>query len=844
MTLVVGGITAGAIHYARSAAAAAAQARLQTEFQGEMGWLVGSEEARREAIAERCRSLARSVRILAALEEGEVEDLYRNADVELRDVREHKGLIGDGLPRLLRARGYRFLDGAGNVIPRSTETVGAAAAWTAQLGLDRLPDEQENGYVALSREDGDAEIHEVIVTPVINPESGEAIAALALFFPPVQVRADRSRELKGGILLGGRVFTEAGEPGIAAAMLTAADAANTGKLVQSDGVPYMAFSNLLNPGSAFPAAKQICLYPISASLEQHKHQQWKIAGTGAAVLIAGFIVSLLLSSRLSKPIERLVEDSAENIAQRQRAEAERDLTERKYQSIFENAIEGLCVLSGDGRFLSLNPALAVICGFDAPASVLAALPESAAPLYATPQQFHDFLAAVRAAGSVSDFEMEMIRPDGRRIFVSHNARCVPDAESGGVRFEGSMEDVTDRKRAADELRTLNAGLERALHDLRTTQQQVIQQERLRALGEMASGVAHDFNNALTPILGYSELLLRRGESLDPAEKISYLESINTAASDAGTVVSRLREFYRSTAAGDVFSAVDLSQLVRQTVTLTQPRWKDQARSRGVTINVVTEFGENVRPVSGVAASLREMLTNLVFNAVDAMPSGGTITLRTRGGDAHTTLEVIDTGTGMTDEVRQRCLEPFFSTKGERGTGLGLSMCFGIIQRHGGTLGIESEPGCGTKFIISLPAVRESEAPESPAAHLAAPAGARALSVLVVDDEKPIRLLLHAMLRSDGHHVALAEQGDEALQIFGGSEFDLVITDKSMPGMNGDQLATAVKQVSPGTPVILLTGFGQFLDRSEVPDADVIASKPISLQSLRDAIAAATACGPV
>jgi CheY-like chemotaxis protein/anti-sigma regulatory factor (Ser/Thr protein kinase) len=321
--------------------------------------------------------------------------------------------------------------------------------------------------------------------------------------------------------------------------------------------------------------------------------------------------------------------------------------------------------------------------------------------------------------------------------------------------------------------------------------------------------------------------------------VDYLKSINTAATDAASVVNRLREFYRDSAEHEVFHPLDINTLVQQTVTLTQPRWKDQALSRGVTIRMTTDLQLDLKPVEGDASALREMLTNLIFNAVDALPEGGTITLRTQSDGERIILTVLDNGTGMTEEVRRRCLEPFFSTKGDRGTGLGLSMCFGIIQRHQGTLDVQSAPGQGTSFVMSFP-VSERELPGAPLpTGKTAAIALRPLRLLVVDDEKPIRTLLCAMLKADGHDVTAAGDGPEALQLFGDGAFDLIITDKSMPGMNGDQLATAIKHVSRHTPVILLTGFGQFLEPSEVPDVDVIASKPITIESLRAAITSAT-----
>ena len=397
----------------------------------------------------------------------------------------------------------------------------------------------------------------------------------------------------------------------------------------------------------------------------------------------------------------------------------------------------------------------------------------------------------------------------------------------------------DRAEAAldvtnEELRATNAELGAALTELKETQQRVIQQERLRALGQMASGVAHDFNNALVPILGFSELLqLSPGVLADREKAMSYINMISTAAGDAAKVVSRLRQFYRKQEEGEDFETVDLAKLVTQTITLTRPRWKDQAQAGGATVRVESEL-EPVPAVLGDESELREVLTNLIFNAVDAMPAGGLITVRTRSEDGSAMIEVADTGSGMTEEVRKRCLEPFFSTKGERGTGLGLSMVFGIVQRHGGKVDIRSKLGGGTTFIVTLPLQGAQHGAEATAKNDASLQ--RNLSVLVVDDEAQVRDFMSAALGMDGHRVEVATDGAKGLRSFRDGTFDVVITDKAMPGMTGDQMASAMKLMKPGTPVILLTGFGQFLDKSDLPGIDVLLSKPVGLQKLREALA--------
>ncbi|HME96657.1 MAG TPA: GAF domain-containing protein [Methylomirabilota bacterium] len=381
-------------------------------------------------------------------------------------------------------------------------------------------------------------------------------------------------------------------------------------------------------------------------------------------------------------------------------------------------------------------------------------------------------------------------------------------------------------------------------ELHRTQRHIIEQERLNAVGKMASGLAHDFNNALVPISGYAEMLLEHQDILkDQAKATKYLKLIMTGVEDAASVVSRLREFYRKREEGETYRPLSLNQMVEQAVALTRPRWRDEALGSGRTILVEADM-RPVPRILGSESELRELLTNLIFNAVDAMPEGGTIRIRTglreaASGDAapQVFLEVSDTGTGMTDEVRRRCLEPFFSTKGERGTGLGLPMVFGIVKRHRGTMDIESTVGKGTTFIVLLPAdaSRTREAP----VRAAAPIGP--LRVLVVDDEPIARDVLTEYLTGDGHQVETAANGREGFDKFKAGDFSVVITDRAMPEMGGDQLAAMVKEQAPSTPVVLLTGFGDLMNAAgEKPDGvDLVVKKPIRLSTLREVLAKMT-----
>lgn len=381
-----------------------------------------------------------------------------------------------------------------------------------------------------------------------------------------------------------------------------------------------------------------------------------------------------------------------------------------------------------------------------------------------------------------------------------------------------------------------ARLEETLAELRSAQEAVVKQERLSALGMMAGGIAHDFNNALTMVLGYGELLLPHMQQSAPEQEIAYLRHMIDAAQDATHVVSRLREFYRPATCNDVRVPVDLNEIVQKTVSLTAPKWKDKARMGGVQIEVLTDL-QATASVAGNAVELREVLTNLIFNAVDAMPRGGKIVVSTGMDGDYSTIAVSDSGTGMSEDDRARCLEPFFTTKGDRGTGLGLSVVYGIIQRHGGMIEITSEIGRGTTFSIRLPlATHETQIFEAPKE-----AGvSRALRILVADDQEVICELIAEYLRADGHAVEIACDGTDAFNKFNPARFDMVVTDQSMPGMSGQQLAGEIHKSAPGTPIILLTGFGEMVDLGTPPEGiSLIVGKPVSAAKLRRAVLVAS-----
>ena len=375
-----------------------------------------------------------------------------------------------------------------------------------------------------------------------------------------------------------------------------------------------------------------------------------------------------------------------------------------------------------------------------------------------------------------------------------------------------------------------ATLERSYQELKDTKGQHLSTERLAALGQMAAGVAHDFNNVLATIMVRAELLR---QVLPDPKLISHVEVIERVAHDGARTVRRLQEFTRP-AKGVDLRPVDLNGAVRESLEITKSRWKDDAHLSGTHIEVQTELGD-IPSVLGDASEIREVLTNLIVNAVDAMPQGGLLRLATCKPPENRRVEltVADTGIGMTDEVRAQIFDPFFTTKGPGGSGLGLSVSYGILKRHHGTISVQTVLGAGTTFTVTLPAA-EGKPNTEPEASATMP---EPLRILVIDDEEGLRVSLYTALHREGHFVAVAASGEEGLRLFGISKFDVVITDLGMPGMSGWQVAQAVKRLRPRTPVVLITGWGATLSEADRqrPEVDTILAKPVTAKAILQAL---------
>ncbi len=546
-----------------------------------------------------------------------------------------------------------------------------------------------------------------------------------------------------------------------------------------------------------------------------------------AVLAAGVVVSLVAAGSVRRATRRARE--VQRLVDLRTAELSRLIT------ILDATPDYVGIAGLDGRRIYLNPAghrmLGIEPGDRGPGTAIST---------AHPPWAFEIVSKMGIPAAIRDGvwtgETAILHADGHEIPVSQVILSHRGPDGTVDHLSTIARDMSERNRIQEEtIADYNRRLEAAVRDLRRAQELVSTQERLRALGQMASGIAHDFNNALSPVLGFAELLLADPRALDDREKTTaYLRSIQTSARDAASVVRRLKAFYRQQEEDEPRVPVDLNAIVRETIALTQPRWKDQALASGARIDLRHEAGE-VRPILGAKAELHEALTNLLFNAIDAMPKGGSITLSTRRDGDGVVVSVSDTGSGMTEEVRQRCLEPFFTTKGQAGTGMGLAMVHGIVHRHEGTIDIDSAPGKGTTFRLRFPAAPEAAADRREKTTRFRKR--RLFRILVVDDEPMIREIVKSYLELDGHTVDTACDGQEGLERFLAGEWDLVMTDAAMPRMNGDELAAKVKEARPGVPVIQLTGFGTSGAGREQPSphVDLVVSKPVTIEDLRLAL---------
>jgi len=486
-------------------------------------------------------------------------------------------------------------------------------------------------------------------------------------------------------------------------------------------------------------------------------------------------------------------------------------SEAQYRGIFEAATDGLLVLSGDGRVVEANPAACCIYGYGPVGMRGVSLADLVHPDESEPARSLDGLLSNRGAR----VEARHRRLSGEAFPVE--TRATPLAYQGSEHVLLVVTDVTERKEA---------------------QQAVLRSERLRALGQMAGGIAHDFNNILVSIRGYADMAL-----LDLEERAELvredLTHIVAGARDAAEAVRRLQSLYREADDTSDFVPIQLDDAAREALELTRPHWRDTAQALGVTIRTQTELRSPPR-VQGNPSEIRRLITNLIINAVEAMPSGGTLTLATGQSGDSSWISVADTGVGISPEDQARIFEPFFSTKNS--SGLGLAVSTSIAERHGGELSGESAPGLGATFTLRLPNLQavQGDASDRRSASSALDGFGCRVRALVVDDEPAVRRLLVRFLERAGVEARAVASGADALSALASSSYELLITDLGMPGITGEQLALEVHSRYPEITILLTTGWGETVTPEQLATMHAVGllPKPFSYAEMTEVVGAA------
>ncbi len=466
--------------------------------------------------------------------------------------------------------------------------------------------------------------------------------------------------------------------------------------------------------------------------------------------------------------------------------------------------QGVCVLDTEGNVVRFNHSIAKLQGENFPEIVS----RSPAVLFQDPAVFDKLLERAAQAGNVEKTDVNLMNSAGEIYLADVN--LIRLVESAG--FPGYLlviEDIT-RKKAFSE--------------------KIIQSEKLAALGTMAGGVSHDFNNLLMAILGHIQLVLPQVQDEEIKRR---LQNIEKAVFDGSNTVRRLQRFTeRERDPSATAAPVDVSESVKDVIELTRPRWKNFMERSGYRIDLQQNLAANCLATIN-ASDLREVFTNLLLNAIDAMPQGGTLSFRTFISGEHVVVEISDTGIGMSKEVAEKIFDPFFTTKGIGNSGLGLSVSWSLLGRYGGEIQVRSKPGKGTTFVIKL---IKAEAVK-PAGVAKTSEGTSSYRLLLVEDDPEILNILRDMLRLKGHRVVAVSDGAKALDLIDGSDFDLVLTDLGMPVVSGWEIAKRTKAKNSKTPVVMITGWGAQFEEENLAarGVDLMLAKPLSWDKLLGSI---------
>ena len=508
-----------------------------------------------------------------------------------------------------------------------------------------------------------------------------------------------------------------------------------------------------------------------------------------------------------------------DITERRKAEKEIKETKDFLERIIESSKDGIVVTDEKGTIISVNTAIEQMCSFRKEELIGQHTSELVIEDKDVRKKLLVKIAELFEKGYTT-YETIHKKKGGSYITVECNTSVIKDINGNSVAGVSIIRDITERKEMEHKL---------------------LQSEKLKSLGELAGGVAHDFNNILAAVLGRVQLLKRQFNSpIGKQEKRKSmldlkagLEVIERASLDGADTVRRIQEFSRRSVDDKDFTQVDINELIDNALEFTSVRWKNNAESKGIKIMIKKEFSP-LNPTLGSSSELREVFTNLINNAIDAMPQGGEIRVKSFMDDNIVVIRIEDTGGGIPKNTKDRIFDPFFTTKGVKSTGLGLSVSYGIINRHHGTITADSVEGEGTTLTLTFPVTKKTgkrEVKEEKVIRMKRKQ--KKARILVIEDEEDIRELLRDILTDDGHDVEIANGGSEGIEIFKKKKFDLVFTDLGMPVMSGWEVAEKVKSINEKVPVALITGWNVKLDESEMNDSGInlVIHKPFKMEQV-------------
>ena len=527
-------------------------------------------------------------------------------------------------------------------------------------------------------------------------------------------------------------------------------------------------------------------------------------------------ISFSLTGKKNKTVIGVIRDLTE------RKKRENEIREAKefLENLFQTSTDAIMVTDAGGYITMVNGAMEGMVGYGREELLGMHTGRFTPRDEGVKSQALNIMERLFNEGKVYGQESLWLKKDGQQIFVEFNLSLLKDKDGtivGGVNF---IRDVTEKKKM---------------------EQQLLQSEKLKSLGELAGGVAHDFNNILAAILGRVQLLRKqlappmgktekRGSAIDLEKG---LEIIERASLDGAETVRRIQEFCRRRGDQKDFVQVDLNELIENALEFTKVKWADEVQSRGIKIEISKALS-SLPPIMGSASELREVFTNLINNAVDALPRGGEIRVQSCMNTEWAVITIEDTGGGIPLSIKDRIFDPFFTTKGPQSTGLGLSVSYGIINRHHGTITAESMEGKGTAFTIKLPLTGKADTKEDRREKVIPMQGKHNKArILVIDDEADVRELLRDILSDAGHDVEMAHNGCEGIEMFEKQPYDLVLTDLGMPVMSGWEVAGKIRQMNKCVPIALVTGWNVVLDDAALHSSGVnlVVHKPFQVDQV-------------